>query len=160
VIEAVYLKPAEKGNRHMSSKLVLAKGGVVIFSPEAGWQWEGWNGKVTVDASWHATLEGADIVLKSDLERLKQKLVGKSYKASGFDASPGSVLSATVTVKDSTLSDVIRCNGELAATQDTSGSFSVNCVPSMSGVPSPDPQPAKSGQWRIEKSGQALVNSS
>lgn len=139
--------------------LLLAKGAVVSFLPDSGWQWDAWDGKLTIECSWNVSLSDSDIVLKSDLESLKRKLIGKAYKASGFESSPGNIVEAVIEIDTSSLSNVLECSDEAAATMKTNGAFRVNCVPSLNSVAAPDPVTSKSGKWKIESSAQAIASS-
>jgi hypothetical protein len=141
---------------------VLAQGAIILFEPESGWKWESWDGKVKAASERILMLEGKPVILKSDLEKLKDKLAEKSYKAKGFDDIPGNIASAIVRVTESTLSNVVECQGEFAATVKTKGTFTVSCIPSFKAgsPPVPDPIATRSGKWRAEQAGQVVTHSS
>ncbi len=123
----------------------------VEFKPGAGWQWLGWSGRLPLKppARGH-TAAGKAWAVNADLLDLATKLVGKSYTASGFDASPGTVLTAVIEIDAATLSGVVTLAGRPVALATTTGKFRLAVIPAMNAVPTPDPVTLKSGTFAVK----------
>lgn len=141
--------------------LLLADSATLAFSPAAPWSWDGWNGELEIAPNPNGAIAaGASVGVKSDLIGLGLKLMGKKYKAPVFDDIPGVVVSASIIVKEPTLSEIVAVNGIKVAHAKTEGTFILNCIPAISTKqpsPIPDPVPVKSGTWKIKSAGQTLV---
>lgn len=134
----------------------------VSFSPDPSWDWDGWNGELELNPQDLKVSSDSGIVgVEGDLIALGQKLVGKKYKAKGFDDLPGGVTSGTVMVTKSSLSNLVLIAGKNVAHEKTEGKFIVMVTPSFmkSKPPIPDPIVVKNGTWKIKTPGQSLTTS-
>ncbi len=130
---------------------LVPAGATVVFTPDAGWDWDGFDGCVEVSAGRdRMALPGGCVVLDGDLVRLGERLVGTRYKAAGHDVA-GGVASATVRIDAGTLFERLRVEGRPSAKSDTTGTFRVGVVPSQkSGSPCvPDAATERTGTWAI-----------
>jgi hypothetical protein len=122
----------------------------MVFTPGAGWNWSSWSGSAPLKTRRQtAPAAGKTILVEPDLIEFAKELIGRPYVANGFDATPGVVTSASISVEGATLSRLVRVDGSLAAVVTTRGRFNVTVVPSFSSLPAPDPAPAKSGTFAI-----------
>jgi hypothetical protein len=143
---------------------VVVKGGKLVLQPGPGWQWFGWDGKVEIVAQGTPhpfTVDGAPVILAADVMALAAKVIGKQYKATGFDDVPGVATTALILVDQGTLSKNSQMTSQKVVLATTKGDFQVVCVPSMKAAapPIPDPVPMKSGTWKIESAGQSKATS-
>jgi hypothetical protein len=141
---------------------VLVGGSVIAFEPEATWKWDGWNGELEVQpADNGTTVDGKIPVLESDLMALGKELVGKNYKATGFDNIAGVVIVGNISIKQ--LSRVASVGNIKVGHKKTEGTFMISCVPAVTTkppAPVPDPVPVKSGSWHVKAPGQDLLDAS
>src|SRR5262249_54572040 len=108
-----------------TARLAIAAG-TILFKPDSGWQWVGWDGKLQLESKTNLLFpEGKGVIRKPDLIALGMKLAGKNYKASGFDDIPGSSIVGNIQVDELTLSDVLECEGQKVATAKTIGTFTI-----------------------------------
>ena len=142
---------------------VVTADSTILFEPGPAWSWDGWNGEIKLSVvSQGVKAEGNDVAVEKDLVALGQKLMGKKYKASGFDNVPGVVSAATVSVTGASLSNVQLVGGMKVAHVKTTGTFMLTCVPSVNTSPSapiPDPCPVKTGTWKVKESSQSVAES-
>ncbi len=134
------------------------------LSPGPGWQWNGWDGVVTLDVAPHTvTGAGEKAVLASDIIAvILQHAAGKAYTASGFADVPGLASAVVATVNESTLAKTVQIQSMKAALETTEGTFAMTVgLPSLkippSSPPVPDPVPVKNGTWKIDQSHQRQV---
>jgi hypothetical protein len=134
---------------------LVPRGTIVAFQPQGPWKWEGgFDGCLPVGASFdRIDLEGNRGAVDLDLQQLASQLVGKPYAADGHDDTPGVVLQAKIAIDHGTLCDRVILEGRLAAKADTTGTFRIDCAPSLKAgaPPVPDPLLAHLGIWRIRQ---------
>lgn len=137
---------------------IVRNGGKIHFSPDTGWNWDGWDGQMEITSNEHVLKsESQAVVLPEDIKNLENRLIGCSYKAEGFTDTPGSVVSAQIRVDEATLSATISVGGTAVATALTTGTFKVSCAPSVKAgsPPVPDPMAAsRTGRWEVVDTGQ------
>jgi hypothetical protein len=141
---------------------LFVDGGQVRFEPEAGWTWHGWDGTLAVTvAARELQADGRPVARPEDLQRVAQKLLSKSYTATGFSDVPGIVTAAQVECSAATLSPVVSHEGTKAVTKATRGTFTVTCTPALKAAtpPVPDPVVMKRGRWSVVEPGQSLFRS-
>ena len=129
----------------------------VEFKPDAGWSWKnGFDGRVELGGfNQSFTFDGDPFILESDVKRLTQELLMKSYAADGFDDIPGVILQASIKIDEATLCKRHEVLGESLATTRTTGKFSICCSPSMKSAVPPVPDPlcmAHQGEFSIVES--------
>jgi hypothetical protein len=123
----------------------------VEFKPGPGWQWQGWSGALPLNPPIRGHKAGGKAwAVDSDVLALATKLIGKAYTASGFDASPGTVLTAMIELDAATLSRVVTLAGRPMALVTTTGKFRLAVSPAMNAVPSPDPSTLKAGTFAVK----------
>jgi hypothetical protein len=132
----------------------VTDGDTIRFVPGAGWDWFGWDGRLKVAAPDRGlSAEGRPVALASDILQLFAQLMGRTYKAQGFDDIPGTGTAAQISVTESTLDRATTIGGQKIVVAKTEGKFVLPCVPSMrAGVPPiPDPVPVKQGRWVVDR---------
>jgi hypothetical protein len=137
---------------------LTVQGGIVLFKPDSGWQWNGWDGRASIRTDAHPMqVDGQPVAVFNDRKGLESELIGKQYEAQGFDDIPGSVTNSEIMVDSVSLSNHVTCSNKKVALKSTSGRFRLDCLPSYKAgsPPTPDPILMKTGSWEIEKAGQA-----
>ena len=141
---------------------LIAGSAEVAFDPDPGWAWHGWTGKLPLEVlSGPLIADGKKMAVAADFTRLGLQLVGKPYTATGFAATPGTVLTAVITVDPASLSKTVRAGGQACADLGTRGTFTVACLPALGTGSPPPPDPgatARTGKWRLASAGQASLN--
>ncbi|ODA33141.1 hypothetical protein A6X21_05085 [Planctopirus hydrillae] len=136
-------------------KRYLIDGDSIEFRPDAGWNFDGFDGRVAVKAEARCLLVGGrPIVVAEDLVACASEILQKAYKAQGFDKVPGAIIRAEVSVDEQSLCELLTCDGKKAATEATEGTFSITCRPSLSGSSPPLPDPGalrRTGKWSVAK---------
>jgi len=140
--------------------LVVVDGAKIQFEPGPGWQWVNWDGQVTLKVP-HSIVQvaGYAVASEADFVTLGASLAGKSYKATGFEDTPGAITQATVKVNVSTLSRVSSFTDQPVATEQSTGIFNAVCMPSVKIGTPPVPDPlcgARVGRWRVVNPGQTI----
>jgi len=70
---------------------VIVRGSTIKLIPGPGWEWERWDGVVTLNQAPHSIAAGgSEVVLEPDIiAAVAQQSTGKSYTAMGFADTPG-----------------------------------------------------------------------
>jgi hypothetical protein len=140
--------------------LIVVDGAKIRLEPGPGWQWVGWDGQITLNVPQGiADVAGHAVASESDFVALGLLLVGRQYKAMGFEDTPGAVVTTIIQVNASTLARASSLTDQRMATEQTSGTFTVTCVPSIRIASPPVPDPmcgARMGRWRVVNSGQTI----
>jgi hypothetical protein len=142
---------------------LLCHGAVLIFDPEPGWQWSGWNGRLEIGTGTGKSLSirGKFAIVSNDIVALAVKVIGISYTATGFSDTPGTVIAATIHVESGSTNDMVEIPEGRVCDEKTVGSFLCQCRPSMKiGTPPvPDPLSAvRKGRWRVFQPGQDRIS--
>lgn len=138
--------------------LVSASGAKLKFQPDADWDWTGWDGVLTIKVpEGRLSVSGNGALRASDILASGKQVVGKNYKAQGFDAVQGTVLNCLVSIDSGSLPQSLSVAGEQVCGKATAGSFRASCSPSMTGSSPPIPDPlaaSRTGKWQILETGQ------
>lgn len=135
--------------------------GTILFKPDPGWQWNGWNGKAKFGCRDQGFLIGGNpVALDTDLEQMFQVLLGKQYTAPPYKDIPGTTIVASIRIDASTLCPIWQGAGRKVVTQATCGKFQIQVTPAylVGNSAYPDTVITKLGKFEIADSGQPLVN--
>ncbi len=142
----------------------VVDGAPIRFDEQVGWNWDGWDGCLELSVpEGPIDLEGRAVAVARHVVALQQHLVGKSYKAKGFDGLAGEVERAVVAVDEPTLCEFVTSEGNPIVLECTTGTFSISCLPAVNNdnpsIPIPDPAPFKTGSWRVNSVAQDRASS-
>jgi hypothetical protein len=141
--------------------LLVVADATLCLTPDPGWSWSAWNGKIALAVqNRKVRVCGHILAVEIDIPFTSRQLQGRCYTASGFDAVPGVVVGAILTVTGSTSSQLTSWCGKRVLLKTTTGKFTVQCSPSLNPSGSPDPCPLRTGRWVVEEANQAPACSS
>ncbi|WP_118973851.1 Fic family protein [Taibaiella koreensis] len=133
-------------------KPFLKSGATILLTPDPGWHWVGWDGRLTVySAIKPLHLSGDNIIIGTDVP-LFTLISIRAYAADWFSDIPGTIALATFAVDEPTLSDKIKVNRSEPLLISTTGTFSCSfTTPSFKVAHTlvPDTQFLKHGTWKV-----------
>lgn len=141
--------------------LLLSSGATIILTPNLGWNWSGWDGKLKVFSnSKLLVITEHDVILESDVSQFNLN-TERLYTSSGFLDVPGKIGFANFTIEHTTLSKKIKVSTFAPLLISTTGIFTCSYeIPSIKNTPTgpiPDPIVIKTGTWKVIDPNQQIL---
>jgi len=122
----------------------------VLFKPDAGWQWFGWDGIISMQIS-ESLFKICDLPVgvKDDILKIKDLIEGKLYTANGFKC-PGNLSVNDISINSDSLCKLSTVNSIQIINENTVGTFTMYySKPATTPKADPDPLPIKTGTFKF-----------